>query len=327
MVSPERTHAQTTDLPGYRIVFAGTPDFAAKALAGLIESRHQLVAVYSQPDRPSGRGQKLLASPVKTLALEHNIPVEQPQSLSKPEAISTLKAYQADFLVVAAYGLILPPEVLTLARFCCLNIHASLLPRWRGAAPIQRAIMAGDKKTGVSIMKMEQGLDTGDVLLTKETAINDDDTGETLHNRLADLGNQALLDCLDNFELLFQQRCPQEERLANYAQKLSKSEAKIDWNKDALTLSQMIRAFNSWPVAYTRFEQNTLRVWDAYPLEQTHQRTAGEIISHERGTIWVACGKGVLVLTKLQLPGKKAMPSKELLKARKDFFSVGKCFD
>lgn len=327
MVSTELSHAQATDLPDYRIVFAGTPDFAAKALAGLIASRHQLVAVYSQPDRPAGRGQKLLASPVKTLALEHNIPVEQPQNLSSPEAIATLKAYQADFLVVAAYGLILPTNVLNLPRFCCLNIHASLLPRWRGAAPIQRAIMAGDEKTGISIMKMEQGLDTGEVLLKKETAISQYDTGESLHDRLADLGNQALLDCLDSFERLFQQRCPQEEKLANYAQKLSKAEAKIDWNKDAQTLSRMIRAFNSWPVAYTNFGQKTLRVWDAYPFEQTHQGKAGEIISHEDDAIWVACGKGLLVLTRLQLPGKKAMPSKELLKARKDFFSVGKHFD
>lgn len=327
MEPSEHSHIQNTNLPSYRIVFAGTPDFAAKALAGLIDSRHQLVAVYSQPDRPAGRGQKLLASPVKALALKHNIPIEQAQNLSSPQAVATLNAYQADFLVVAAYGVILPPEILKLPRFCCLNIHASLLPRWRGAAPIQRAIMAGDKKTGISIMKMEQGLDTGEVLLTKETAINADDTGESLHDRLADLGSQALLDCLDNFELLFLQRCPQEERLASYAQKLSKAEAKIDWNKDALTLSQMIQAFNSWPVAYTSLGQNTLRVWDAYPLEQAHQERAGEIISHERDAIWVACGKGMLVLTQLQLPGKKVMSSKALLNARKDFFSVGKRFD
>ena len=311
----------------YRIIFAGTPDFAASALNSLIESRHEILAVYTQPDRPAGRGQKLLFSPVKDLALQHNLPVEQVENFKSQESLDQLQAYQADIMVVAAYGIILPQAVLDTPKLCCLNIHASLLPRWRGAAPIQRAIMAGDQDSGISIMKMEAGLDTGDILLKKSIAIEADDTGSSLHDKLSELGGQALLESLDNFELLFAQRCPQLDAEANYAHKLNKQDGKINWEENGKKIEQHIRAFNAWPVCHSNLEGKQIRIWQAGFREQKHAHKPGEIIALENGLIEVACGNGVIEISQLQLPGKKSLSSAEVLNAKKEMFAAGKCFE
>ena len=243
-----------------KIVFAGTPDFSVPALDALLTSGHDVIAVYTQPDRPAGRGRKLTASPVKARALEHGIPVHQPLSLKRPEEQERLAALAPDVMVVVAYGLLLPPAVLAIPRLGCVNIHASLLPRWRGAAPIQRAILAGDAETGVTLMQMEKGLDTGPMLATVRCPIGPDDTAETLHDRLAALGAGALvptLERLDRGEITAE---PQDDTQACYAAKLDKAEAVLDWRRPAVELERQVRAFNPWPVAQTGFQERVLRV-------------------------------------------------------------------
>lgn len=314
----------------YRIVFAGTPDFAAKALAGLLDSRHKVIAVYTQPDRPAGRGQKLLESPVKLLALEKGIAVEQPLNFKDPASIATLASYEADIMVVAAYGIILPKAVLDTPSITCLNIHASLLPRWRGAAPIQRAILANDQETGISIMKMAEGLDTGDVLLTRTLPIASTDTGSSLHDKLAILGQSALLETLEHLEILLSQRCPQNHEKASYAHKLSKSEARIDWSKSAREIENQVRAFNSWPVAFTIIEEKNIRIWQALAVSEKHSFPTGKICAHDwlgLPCLKVACGDGFVAIEQLQLPGKKAMSAAEILNSRQALFSIGKYFE
>ncbi len=306
-----------------KIVFAGTPDFAAQHLAALLDSHHQVVAVYTQPDRPAGRGKKLTASPVKQLALEHGLPVYQPQSLRKEEAQQALAAIDFDLMVVVAYGLILPKAVLDMPRLGCINVHGSLLPRWRGAAPIQRAIWAGDRETGVTIMQMDEGLDTGAMLHKASLPIEDSDTSATLYTKLATLGPQALLDALTPIAEGTAVAEVQDDALANYAEKLSKEEAAVDWNKSALALWRECRAFNPWPVSHFQVAEQTIKLWACEPLSQPHDAAPGTILAADKNGIQIATGEGVLNLTSLQLPGKKAMAVADILNARKEWFEVG----
>jgi len=305
-----------------KIVFAGTPDFSVAALDALVESPHQVVAVYTQPDRPAGRGRQLAGSPVKQYALQHSLPVEQPQSLKDADSQAVLKGYAADLMVVVAYGLILPEAVLQAPRLGCINIHASLLPRWRGAAPIQRANLAGDTESGVTIMQMDKGLDTGAMLYSVKTPISASDTGSSLHDRLARLGADALLEALRQIQSGSVQALAQQDEQACYAAKLNKAEALLDWQRSALELDRQIRAFNPWPVAETQWQGKRLRVWQAQVLAsedaqlimgQGNTAEPGSVIAVQREGVDVMTGNGVLRLTQLQLPGKKALPVSDLI--------------
>jgi len=312
-----------------KIVFAGTPDFSVAALDALVNSSHQILAVYTQPDRPAGRGRQLTGSPVKQFALQHKLPVEQPQSLRDLDSQETFKAYAADLMVVVAYGLILPEAVLQTPTLGCINIHASLLPRWRGAAPIQRAILAGDEETGVTIMQMDKGLDTGAMLYSLKTPISVADTGSTLHDRLATLGADALLETLAQIQSGSVQAVAQQDEHACYANKLNKAEAKLDWQRSAAELDRQVRAFNPWPVAETQWQGKRLRVWQAQVpgneviAEQAGSVKPGNVIAVQREGLDVMTGDGILRLTQLQLPGKKALPVQDLINSY-DF--TGQCF-
>ena len=298
-----------------KILFAGTPEFSVPSLQALLDSSHDVVAVYTQPDRPAGRGRKMLASPVKELALQHGIPVCQPDSL-KPEANQQkLVEWQPDLMVVVAYGLLLPPAVLAIPRLGCVNVHASLLPRWRGAAPIQRAILAGDTETGVCLMQMDAGLDTGPVLACSSCEIAADDTGSRMHDKLAVLGARLLsqnLIALENADL---KPWPQDDALASYAGKLQKSEARIDWKGTAADIANKVRAFNSWPVAETRYDGRQLRIWEATPVLSASKALPGTVLSASRTGIVVACGEGRLCIHKVQLPGARAIEAGDFINA------------
>lgn len=300
-----------------RLIYAGTPDFAVPALRALLDSGHEVVAVYTQPDRPAGRGRKLQPGPVKQVALEAGIPVEQPLNFKDVEAREQLAAYDADLMIVAAYGLILPQSVLDTPRFGCLNIHGSLLPRWRGAAPIQRAIQAGDEETGVTIMQMAAGLDTGDMLYKTVRPIGPHDTAETIHDGLAADGADALLEVLKQVQVGELQPEVQEESLTCYATKLSKAEAEIDWTQSAVEIDRTIRAFNPWPVAYTQKNGQPMRLLMSSVAEgETVTAPAGTVLSEDKTGIRIATGNGVLILTRLQLPGGKALSVTEFLNGR-----------
>jgi len=294
-----------------KIVFAGTPQFAAEALAALL-AEHQIVAVLTQPDRPSGRGMQLTASPVKQLALQHGVPVMQPQSLKSEEVQQQIAALQADVMVVAAYGLILPQAVLQIPRFGCLNIHASLLPRWRGAAPIQRAILAGDSETGVTIMQMDVGLDTGDMLLKKHCPIAADDTAETLHDKLAVLGAQAITEALRRLTAGSLPGEKQDDAEACYAAKLSKAEATLDWTRSAEELERAVRGYFPFPTANTVFGEVQIKIHKASPRDGT-TAVPGTILAIDKEAIHVACGQGALMLRTLQRPGGKPLPVQQFL--------------
>ncbi|GAB4297535.1 MAG: methionyl-tRNA formyltransferase [Methylophaga sp.] len=300
-----------------RIIFAGTPEFAAECLNALISSEHDICAVYTQPDRPAGRGRKLTPSPVKQLALEHQLPVEQPLNFKSDDSLKTLADYQADLMVVVAYGLLLPQKVLDTPRLGCINVHASLLPRWRGAAPIQRAILAGDQETGISIMKMEAGLDTGPVLLEARIPILDDDTAQTLHDRLATLGARTLLESLQDIETRLGNAQPQDDSQTTYASKLDKQEARIDWQQPAAQILRQINAFNPWPVAQTQWQELTMRIWHAELADSTEKGKPGDIVQVSKHGLDVQTGDGILRITKLQIPGKRAMPVSDFLNANK----------
>jgi methionyl-tRNA formyltransferase len=307
------------------IIFAGTPVFAAAALQVLIDSPHNVKAVYTQPDRPAGRGRHLTPSAVKQLALSHQIPVYQPLSLRDPEEQQQLKALQADIMVVVAYGLILPTPILSAPRLGCINIHASLLPRWRGAAPIQRAILAGDAKTGITIMQMDEGLDTGPMLHTTECVIQNNDTSESLHNRLQVMGAEALLIALENLAVGKAHACQQDNALATYAHKITKEEAQLVWTLPAAILEQQVRGFNPWPIAFTLNNQETLRVWQAEAKENMDTSALpGTIVKATSAGIDVATGEGVLRLLTVQLPGGRVLPVADILNARQEDFMVGK---
>lgn len=306
-----------------RIIFAGTPDFAAKHLASLVESSHEIVAVYTKEDTPSGRGKKLQASAVKHLALEHNLPVIQPRSLRDHDAQQELAALNADLMVVVAYGLILPQTVLDTPRLGCINVHGSLLPKWRGAAPIQRAIWAGDAQSGVTIMQMDKGLDTGAMLYKASLDIASDETSATLYDRLAELGPNALVEAID---LLSQDKLDaeaQDDAQATYAHKLSKDEAKINWNDNAQHIERCIRAFNPWPVSYFQIAEMNVKVWQATCDSAPTSASAGTIISADKKGIVIATSQGSITLLNLQFPGKKAMAINDILNSRKALFEVG----
>ena len=304
-----------------RIVFAGTPEFAAEHLKALLDSPYEIVAVYTQPDRPAGRGQKLMPSPVKQLALEHNIPVMQPPTLRAPEAQAELAALKPDLLVVVAYGLILPQVVLDIPRLGCINSHASLLPRWRGAAPIQRAIEAGDSESGVTVMRMEAGLDTGPMLLKSVTPISADDTGGSLHDRLAKLGPPAVIEAIAGLAAGTLQGEVQDDSLATYAHKLNKDEARIDWNRPAVELERVIRAFNPWPICHSTLNGEALKVLAATLADA--QGEPGQILAASKDGLIVGCGAGALCLTRLQLPGGKALNFSDFFNSRREKFAVG----
>ncbi|MCJ8301914.1 methionyl-tRNA formyltransferase [Shewanella sp.] len=305
------------------IVFAGTPDFAARHLQALIDSEHNVIGVYSQPDRPAGRGKKLQASPVKILALEHNIPVYQPKSLRDEAAQQELSDLNADLMVVVAYGLILPQVVLDTPKLGCINVHGSILPRWRGAAPIQRALWAGDKETGITIMQMDLGLDTGDMLLKTQLTIEDDDTSGSLYDKLALQGPDALIQALAGLANGKLKAEKQDETLANYAKKLSKEEAELDWNKSALQLWREIRAFNPWPISHFSHNDASIKVRQAKVSESISDAPAGTIISADKNGIEIATGEGVLSLQNMQLPGKKPLSVGDILNSRGDWFTPG----
>ena len=305
-----------------RIIFAGTPDFSVSPLQTLIDSEHEVIAVYTQPDRPAGRGRKLTASPVKQLALENNISVYQPLSLKDDEAQQVLQALNADLMVVVAYGLILPVAVLKAPKMGCLNIHASLLPRWRGAAPIQRAIESGDAETGVTIMQMDAGLDTGDMLIKLATPIQTDDSAQTLHDRLSHLGCDALMQTIDGLINNTITAEKQDESLVTYAQKMHKEEALINWQEPAQNIVRKIQAFNPWPVAYTNFNDKPLRIWQARLALQEETANspstaqAGEVLNITKAGFIVATGDQAICIQQCQPPGKKAMQAYDFAQSR-----------
>lgn len=308
-----------------KIIFAGTPAFAATALQALIDSPHQIVAVYTQPDRPAGRGRKLAASPVKQLAETHNLPVHQPITLRNKEEQEKLANLNADIMVVVAYGLLLPSPVLVTPRLGCLNIHGSLLPKWRGAAPIQRAILAGDTVTGVTIMQMDEGLDTGNMLYKLEYPIAENETSETAYAHLAELGAKGILHTLSALNTL--EPIVQDNSLATYAHKITKEEAHLNWNTPAQELSRKVRAFNPWPVTFAKMGNHVIRVWLAEAVDRsTENAPAGMIIDSSSAGIDVATQKGVLRLLKLQLPGGKILSVHDILNAHKTEFAKGQLF-
>lgn len=311
-----------------RVIFAGTPDFAASSLRSLLSSQHQVIAVYTQPDRPAGRGRKLTASPVKALALEHGFPVHQPVSLRGEDAQAQLRALGADLMVVVAYGLILPREVLETPRLGCVNVHASLLPRWRGAAPIQRAIEAGDRESGVTLMQMDEGLDTGDMLLVKRTPITAVTTGGELHDRLAELGGDALIETLDALAGPGIEATPQPAQGVTYAAKLTKAEAELDFRQDATALAARTRAFNPWPVCWCELDGERLRLWlaDAEAAPGGETSPPGTLLAPDTDALRIACGEHgdqVLRVSRAQLPGGKPLDVRELLRARAELFRPG----
>lgn len=336
-----------------RVVFAGTPDFAATVLAALLETSQTLVACYTQPDRPAGRGRKLTPSPVKVLAESRGIPVYQPLNFKQTEDVEALAALQPDLMIVVAYGLILPQRVLDIPRLGCINVHASLLPRWRGAAPIQRALIEGDAETGITLMQMEAGLDTGPMLSKVTTPITAQDTSSRLHDRLAALGAQAMAHLLEHIAA---HRMPpadaQDNALATYSHKLTKEEGQIDWTQSATVLARKIRGLNPWPVAYSSMQGETVRLWNAEVLEEgaqpvIHRQTGdtnfsednttdgavgdhpapGTVITADKRGIHVATGQGILLLTELQLPGGKTLATRDILNSRAALFATGNHFE
>lgn len=306
-----------------RIIFAGTPDFAARHLDALLSSGHKVVGVFTQPDRPAGRGKKLMPSPVKVLAEEHGLPIYQPASLRPQENQQLVADLNADVMVVVAYGLILPKAVLDMPRLGCVNVHGSLLPRWRGAAPIQRSLWAGDDETGVTIMKMDVGLDTGDMLFKLACPITNEDTSATLYDKLADLGPQGLIETLQQLADNMATPEVQDEALVTYAEKLSKEEAQLDWSLSAAQLERCIRAFNPWPMSWMMIDDQPVKVWKASVIDGVTSEEPGTIIEVSKQGIQVATAKGILNLESLQPAGKKAMSAQDLLNSRREWFIPG----
>ena len=311
-----------------RIIFAGTPEFAAIHLKALIDSKHQLIAVYTQPDRPAGRGKQLRAGAVGKLALEAGLPLRQPISLKDIEAQQQLAELRADVMVVVAYGLILPQAVLDAPRLGCLNVHASLLPRWRGAAPIQRAIDAGDTVTGITIMQMDAGLDTGDMLASAPCPIDDNSTAAALHDQLAALGAPLLLAVLDDLRAVQLRARQQNDDLASYAGKILKAEAEIDWRRDARQLDRSVRAFNPFPVCFSKLAGKRMKIWQARPAGCAAVKDApGTILRADREGILVNCGRGQLRIQRMQLPGGRPLAVEQILHAHSALFAPGNAFE
>ncbi len=299
-----------------KIIYAGTPEFAVPALESLIQSDHQVVAVYTQPDRPAGRGRKLQFSPVKATALKHEIEVVQPETFKRAADVQHLRSYHADLMVVAAYGILLPPDILQAPRLGCVNIHGSLLPRWRGAAPIQRAILEADTETGITLMQMDVGLDTGDMLAKSVVTIDSNTTSAKLHDELKILGAELLINNLGALEKGSIQAQAQNDNLACYAAKLSKQEAKIDWNKPAEMILREIRAFNPWPVSHSLLQGQNVKIWQATHSDQAGSGPAGHVILHDKHGLQVNCGNGVISITEIQFAGKKRGLAGQLLNSR-----------
>lgn len=297
-----------------KIIFAGTPQFAVPSLQALIDSDHSVCAVYTQPDRPAGRGQKLTPSPVKQLAQQAGIAIYQPENFKSTEAIAELRALDADLMIVVAYGLILPQTVLDTPRLGCINVHGSLLPRWRGAAPIHRALMAGDTLTGITIMKVARKLDAGDMLYKLEYPIAPHSTSSELHDELANLGAQGLIEVVKRYAAGNTQGEAQDEALVTYAHKLEKQEALIDWHHSAIEIDRQIRGLNPWPVAQTQFNQQILRIWRAEISYETSNAAPGVILDTTH-TLEVATGQGVLRILEVQLPGGKRIQARDFLNA------------
>ena len=298
-----------------RIVFAGTPDFAVPALQSLVDAGHAPVAVYTQPDRPAGRGRKLQHGPVKRAALNHDLPVYQPGTLRDETVQSELAALRPDLMIVVAYGLLLPPQVLALPRLGCVNLHASLLPRWRGAAPVQRAILAGDRETGITLMQMDAGLDTGPALAETRCQINADDTGGSLHDRLAELGARLLHEQLDALLAGRLAPRPQAAEGATHAPRILRDEARIDWSQPALQIERQVRAFNPWPVAFSQLGEDNLRIWQARAVPDSFPGQPGSLHPVD-GRLYVATGEGALELAQIQLPGRRPVSARDLINAR-----------
>ncbi len=309
-----------------RIVFAGTPVFSATCLQALLMAGLEVVAVYTQPDRPAGRGKQLQPSAVKALALAHQLPVLQPLNFRDPVDVAALAGWKPDLMVVVAYGLLLPQSVLDIPRLGCINVHASLLPRWRGAAPIERSIEAGDNKTGVTIMQMDKGLDTGDMLLECEVPITETTTGDSLREELAIVGSSALIETIHAIAESKIRPRPQDHSQATYAQKLRKEEAQIDWNLPAALLARKMRAFCSSNVCHTQLGEERIRIWEAHCMDHSHSSIPGTIIESSRKGITVACGEGALLITSLQLPNGKRMPVADHFNGRKELFAKGNRF-
>lgn len=306
-----------------RIIFAGTPDFAAQHLQALLDSPHQIIAVLTQPDKPAGRGNKITASPVKQLALQHNLPIYQPATLKEHDNQQIIAELKADIMIVVAYGLILPQAVLDMPKLGCLNVHGSLLPRWRGAAPIQRACWAGDEETGITIMQMNAGLDSGDILYKQKCIIEQHDTSATLYDKLAKLGPNALLKTITKIIDGSIQPEKQNEAQVTYATKLSKQEAKLDWQLSAEQLERCVRAFNPWPVSYFEINGEPIKVWQANVINQICEQSPGTIIQADKHGIQIATHCGILNITQLQPSGKKPMSAQDLLNSRKAWFEIG----
>lgn len=311
-----------------KLIFAGTPDFAAQHLNILIDAGHELLAVYTQPDRPGGRGKKPQASPVKKLALKHDIPVEQPLNFRSDEALQALAAYQAELMVVVAYGIILPQTVLDTPKLGCINVHASILPRWRGAAPIQRAIEAGDDESGVTIMQMDAGLDTGDMLQITRLTLDADETAASLHDRLAEIGGPALLSTIEQLEQGSAIPQKQDDQQACYAHKISKQEARIDWTLPADIVDRKIRAFTPFPGAYTELAGQRIKLHRARPQLKAHNAKPGTVLSVDAEGIDIACGEqSYLHIETLQWPGSRAMAVADLLNGHPDRIRAGDQLD
>jgi methionyl-tRNA formyltransferase len=298
------------------IIYAGTPEFAVPALASLLRSDHRVVAVYTQPDRPAGRGRKLQQSPVKTFAREHDLPVCQPVDFNARAEVDVLNSFNADLMVVAAYGLLLPSAVLSAPRLGCVNIHASLLPRWRGASPMQQAILAGDEHSGVTLMKMDEGLDTGAMIATRRVAIEPTWSAAELHDVLAPLGAELLLESIDNIESAIQQAQIQDESRVTYAPRLTKRQAEIDWGKPVAELLREIRAFNPWPVSYTCLDDDNVRIWCARPSTDVEKKLPGVVVAHDTLGVFVSGADGVLQVTELQFAGRNRCSAAQALNAR-----------
>lgn len=305
------------------IIFAGTPDFAAKHLIKLLESNYNVIAVYTQPDRPAGRGNKLTESPVKQIALEYNIPIFQPVNFKQQPAIDELAHLNADLMIVVAYGLILPKSVLNATHLGCINVHGSLLPKWRGAAPIQRACWAGDNETGVTIMQMDEGLDSGDMLYKLSCPITKFDTSASLYDKLAELGPDALLNTLEQLQKGSLSPEKQDESLVTYAHKLSKNEAKLDWSMSAIQLTRCVKAFNPWPVSYFEIDNNIIKVWQAQAIENVGKSPIGSILNIDKNGIQIQTQNGIFNITEIQPAGKKRMSVQDYLNGKQSLLEPG----
>lgn len=310
-----------------KIIFAGTPEFALPCLEAVLQTQHEVVAVYTQPDRPAGRGRNVHMSPVKTLALDQQLPVYQPRNFKATADVELLQAMAPDLMIVVAYGIILPAAVLAIPKHGCINVHASLLPKWRGAAPIQRAIQHGNQQTGVTIMQLDAGMDTGPMLNTLACDIHADDTAQSLHDRLAQLGAEALLMAIAEIDNGRVQLTAQDKQQASYAPRLSKDEGRIDWQQAAVTIARMVRAFNPWPVAHTELNGELIRIWQAEVIAASPQQAPGTIIKADKQGIDIATKQQVLRIQRLQLPGGKVLAASEILNSRADMFAPGILFN